>query len=114
MLCCGLTRVSIEAHVLWSDLVNLVFIEAHMLWSDLVNLLYYSYRSSIIESVDSISRDGPVSQDIWHPRKFGTPVPYILGYYAPPWEIWHPFRVRNYGTPIPNILGKMAPHTKIS
>jgi hypothetical protein len=26
----------------------------------------------------------PVSQYIWHPRKFGTPIPYILGYYAPP------------------------------
>ena len=51
---------------------------------------------------------------IWHPRKFGTPVPYILRYFAPPWDIWHPLWVRNYGTPIPNILGIMVPPYQIS
>jgi len=45
----------------------------------------------------------PVSQYIWHPRKFGTPVPYILGYFAPPGI---------FGTPYE--LGIMVPPYQIS
>jgi len=47
--------------------------------------------------------NGPVSQYIWHPRKFGTPVPYILGYFELPGI---------FGTPYE--LGIMVPPYHIS
>ena len=45
--------------------------------------------------------DEPVSQDIWHPRIYGTPIPYILGYVAPPSDIWYPHTnyPRTFSTP---------------
>ena len=32
----------------------------------------------------------PVSQEIWHPRKFGTPMQFFLGKLAPLQENWNP------------------------
>ena len=63
--------------------------------------------SKVLEAV-------PVSQDIWHPRKFGTPIPNILGYSTPTYEIWHPLRPRNFSTPMPSFLGNSAPPRSIS
>ena len=42
-----------------------------------------------------------LSQDIWHPRIYGTPIPYILGYVAPPSDIWYPHTnyPRTFSTP---------------
>ena len=42
-----------------------------------------------------------MSQDIWHPRIYGTPIPYILGYVAPPSDIWYPHTnyPRTFSTP---------------
>ena len=55
---------------------------------------------------------GLVSQEIWHLRKLGTPIPNILGYFAPPMEILYPSNVWNFNTPVENILGSLAPLLK--